>query len=510
MTPSKAGQEGSDSSNNNPAIGKSGSPYLGSAGSESADADLPAPGEPADPGHGNPVDPFVDLLPISHASPEPEEHGESSVGGAIAADPGSDSGSGDPSENIDPGNDAGGGIGGEIPSLLQSGANSGFRSGRIGSSINPPDNGEQNSGTGSGGPEDPSDNSVNQAEGEDENSTGYRANSGSADGENNPSAVGGSVATPGDVEPSYHPAGDDSSSSDPQESNEIGTSGKFIDPLAVVGGQTVSVDPGLPGAVVIGSHTLDYGSSTVIRGTTVSVGELGLVIDGQAVQTIPMPTATGAIINLGSLPFTAIDQSGHVVVGSRTLSPGGSAITVSGTTVTMAPSGLVVDGTTHSFSKMLDVAAKSGEFSLNTAVVTGTMEEQAIFTDGEGHVHTALEDLSGSKTAILDGSITLSVGGSAEKIDGETVSLGSNGLILDGTSSVEFAVVATAASASTSSGSSNGISGGTDHYTTGPSATETLDLDASSATRGQEFDLKSWILCCGVGVVLFLVVLPLW
>ena len=359
-----------------------------------------------------------------------------------------------------------------------------------------------------------------------------------------------------------------------------------------VGGQTVRVGDS---AIVAGTQTIPYEFTAapaaaiftvggrpytaqpdqplIIDGTTLSAGKSSAFIDGQTIHlgssdivlgtsTIPFenPVASissEAIVNLGSSSFTAIDQNGHVVVGSKTLSPGDPVATISGEIYSMAPSGVVIDGTTHSFSQISATSGVSDEleapFSIsgalytayespdrpsvavivgangkattvsvggsaatikgqavsldshnlmvadskiwfNSVPVTGTIGEAAKFTDPSGHIHTAWEGLGDGPTAVVDGSIPMTVGGSAVTIDGVVVSLASSALVVNGTSSVGFAFT----SAEHSGGIETGSSGGSDPMV--PSTTGIQDPNISGATR--RLEVGSSALASGFGTIM--------
>lgn len=117
---------------------------------------------------------------------------------------------------------------------------------------------------------------------------------------------------------------------------------------------------------------------------------------------------------------TAIEALGEsstaVIDGSVMLTVGGSSIALNGMTLTLAPSGFVVDGPAPTNAPLSDAPV-----------------EGVIYTDGFGHTHAATEAIGDDRTAVIDGSITLTVGGHATVVSGEIISLASNDLIVDGT-----------------------------------------------------------------------------
>ena len=142
-------------------------------------------------------------------------------------------------------------------------------------------------------------------------------------------------------------------------------------------------------------------------------------------QPAPQPSPTtspAAVITIGSSIVTA--TQGHtIVVGSQTLTPGGSAVTIGSQTVSVGSSGVVVGSSTAAFTTNTDIPAPPAVSS-------------ATFVAG-GSSLTAVE--SGSIVQVIGsgGSViaTLTEGGSAATVAGQTVSAGSGGLQV-GTSNV--------------------------------------------------------------------------
>ncbi|KAI9677143.1 MAG: hypothetical protein M1822_008252 [Bathelium mastoideum] len=217
--------------------------------------------------------------------------------------------------------------------------------------------------------------------------------------------------------------------------------GSLTTPIATLGSVRVQPDPFHPNAIVIGgTQTLSSGQATVVDGTSVSVGPQGVVIRGST--TLPLPhvgTSAGplgyAAIKIGSKILTAYQQSGQhaIVFGSSTLSVDGPALTTAGEVISVASSDIVVVSSGSTSTYMFSTAAKSGVLT-NSAV-----EVEAAFTLG-GEKLTAYEVAGQSGKAVLfraDGKpVTLVAGGSAATIDGQRVSLDSDGVVV-GTNSRE-------------------------------------------------------------------------
>ena len=128
-----------------------------------------------------------------------------------------------------------------------------------------------------------------------------------------------------------------------------------VAPVITVGSQLFTASPVAGSAYVIGSQTLVPGAPAItVSGVEVSLAPSAsnVVVDG---TTVAFSAATGVapVITIGSQLFTATPVSGSAyVVGSQTLRPGASAITVGGVEVSLAPSAsnVVVGGTTEAFS----------------------------------------------------------------------------------------------------------------------------------------------------------------
>lgn len=112
----------------------------------------------------------------------------------------------------------------------------------------------------------------------------------------------------------------------------------------------VTASPASSKGYVMGSQTLIPGSSAIeVAGTTYSLQASGgvAVVNGQYVQITTLATPTMSIVPvvLGDLTGRPV-SSGAYVVADQTLSRGGSAIEISGTTYSLAPSGerVVVNG----------------------------------------------------------------------------------------------------------------------------------------------------------------------
>ncbi|KAL9087855.1 MAG: hypothetical protein Q9165_006417 [Trypethelium subeluteriae] len=194
--------------------------------------------------------------------------------------------------------------------------------------------------------------------------------------------------------------------------------------VVTIGGNIYSASSGAP--LVIGSITLSAGGpAATVDGQKISLGSQGVVI-GTSIEPYsvisPQSESPQAAVTVGSQVYTALESSGNVVLGSITLTPGGPAQTLSGEVVSAALSGIVIDGTTQSFSTP-------------PPVIDGiTAASEASFTVA-GHSYTALEVADHKGEIVVPGanlgsSITLSVGGPAATISGQVISAASTGLVV--------------------------------------------------------------------------------
>ncbi|KAI9680419.1 MAG: hypothetical protein M1822_007177 [Bathelium mastoideum] len=236
-----------------------------------------------------------------------------------------------------------------------------------------------------------------------------------------------------------------------------------------------SEDPGT--AIVDGSLTLTAGApATIIAGQTISLASSSLMIDRSFYTFSSIPTFAGAesealFTDPSGHGHTALEYSFMNVNGkdvaildhSITLTAGGAGATLSGQTISLAPSGIVVDGTGYSFSI----------FPVNQAT-----QSDAIFTDPSGKAHTAIEYAAKDghgEVAVVDKSLTLSLGGPAETVDGEVLSLAADGMVVDG-KTIGFGPVRI--------GSNSGSGGGTTMARTTMARTTMARTTGRSITEG--------------------------
>ncbi|KAL8992211.1 MAG: hypothetical protein Q9169_007277 [Polycauliona sp. 2 TL-2023] len=187
--------------------------------------------------------------------------------------------------------------------------------------------------------------------------------------------------------------------------------------------------PLLPSAnlpvLTIGGSTVapDASSNYVIAGQTVFPGGPAINVDGSVISLAPSATALlvgGSTQALTQSPVLATMLPPMITVGGQTISPNpasdyvlgsqilkpGSAITVSGSVVSLAPgaSNIVIDGSTRRLTPQL-VSLSTGHPALTIGTSTITANAQGAFV------------VSGQ---------TIRAGGHAVTIDGQLVSLASN------------------------------------------------------------------------------------
>ncbi len=225
--------------------------------------------------------------------------------------------------------------------------------------------------------------------------------------------------------------------------------------------------PGNNRAVKLGSTTLSAGGPAVtFAGSTFSVlsGGGGVMIDGN-VAAMPKTTARPSVFTIGG-QVLAIDPS-KAVLGLVTLPVGGAAVTISGAVMSYGPSGLRVGSTTYPlFEKVPQslwtvagqvITAYPGEVIVGSGTtlhpgdppltISGTVVSmgpsglqigsstfQISITALSSSLFTvAGEKITANPTGAAVGSTTLHPGGSAITISGTVISLGPSGLEIGST-----------------------------------------------------------------------------
>ena len=174
-----------------------------------------------------------------------------------------------------------------------------------------------------------------------------------------------------------------------------------------VGGQTFTVNP--IGFTIAGSKVLPGGSAVIISGTPLSLNPSGVLNIGGASINLASPVPSADLINVGSQIYTA-NPSGFPIDGS-TIIPGGAPITISGTPISLDKSGKLHVGTS-TVNLIPFPSTPSDLFTVNG--LTFTAESSAVAVDG----------------------VTLIAGAAATTLGGQRISLGLNGSLEVGSTTV--------------------------------------------------------------------------
>ncbi|KAI5275883.1 hypothetical protein E4T47_01161 [Aureobasidium subglaciale] len=221
--------------------------------------------------------------------------------------------------------------------------------------------------------------------------------------------------------------------------------------IVTVGTKIQTVSEGASGVVQIGSTRLTAGGSaaTLEDGSVVSVGSEGVKIGSTIVRystVTPAPAAGFDVIVfvVGTRTVTASCPPGNTneaVIGTVTLTAGGAIQTLSdGSRVSLASGGtIVVDGTS---AAAIATPASAVVFSVN------------------GRAVTAYQASGVSSVATIDGTVISRDGPAVTLSSGETVSMGSEGLVVQQASTtVPVSAFTTLSGESDGSSPSSGASG---------------------------------------------------
>lgn len=206
--------------------------------------------------------------------------------------------------------------------------------------------------------------------------------------------------------------------------------GPVLTPVAtfVADGTTYTAsEPSGSSTAVLDGSTLSLGGSPITIGSqTISLAPSGLVIvsNGQTstasfnTNAANGPVITEATFVAGATTYTVSEVNGPntAEIDGSMLAGGGPAATIASQTISLSPSGLIFESDGRS----------------STASFFTTSADPALITDAtfvvNGRTYTAVQT-GGPGTALMAGTV-LSQGGPAVTIDGEIVSLASNGLVL--------------------------------------------------------------------------------
>ncbi len=174
-----------------------------------------------------------------------------------------------------------------------------------------------------------------------------------------------------------------------------------------VGGQIFTANP--TGFTIAESQVLPGGSAVVVSGTTLSLSPSGVLDIGGASINLASQVPSADIVNVGGQIYTA-NPSGFQIDGS-TILPSGTPVTISGTPISLDKSGKLHVGTS-SVDLIPFQSATPGLFTVNG--LTFTAEPSAVAVDG----------------------VTFTAGGAATTLGGQRISLGLNGSLVVGSTTV--------------------------------------------------------------------------
>ncbi|MCJ1246476.1 hypothetical protein MMC30_003684 [Trapelia coarctata] len=226
-------------------------------------------------------------------------------------------------------------------------------------------------------------------------------------------------------------------------------------PLPTLAGQPIQTAPN--GAVVVGGNTVIPGGAPItVGGTTFSVpvNGGGIIVNGNTMTVPPAPAASAPIV--GGHQVQA-GPNGAVVIGTNVIFAGGPAATISGTVISALPGGssVIVNGNTlplagpSAATPPPVVAGQTVQTGPNGAVVIGgtTLSAGGPAATISGTVISVLPSggglvVGGSSTILLPGAMPTAVnvgsniitfGAPAKTISGMLVSLGTSGLEIGST-----------------------------------------------------------------------------
>ncbi|KAI7503556.1 hypothetical protein KC347_g8594 [Hortaea werneckii] len=239
------------------------------------------------------------------------------------------------------------GIGGSsVGGASQSGGQDGSGSGSSGSASS------QSGGSGgSGGSDSSGDGASGSSQGSSgSGSSGSGSNSGS-DSQSAGGSSGGSISSDGGEQGQSGSGGSQLGSGSQSGSSSGSSDGQapFVAPILNFGDSTITAGP--TPAVVFGGQTAFPGGDAIVQnGRTISLAQRGnaLVVDGSTASLTPGSLASSTVLDVNGVSVTASSEQVFNVDGQR-LAAGGSAITVDGTTISVASDGsaAVINGQTR-------------------------------------------------------------------------------------------------------------------------------------------------------------------
>lgn len=196
-----------------------------------------------------------------------------------------------------------------------------------------------------------------------------------------------------------------------------------------IGGSQVSAAPASrasTGAVVVAGETVQPGQVTTINGVAVSIppAGYGLVIGGTTtVNFHPNGSPTAALaVTVGGETILANPSGAFVLAPGITLSPGGAAVTVADTTLSLAPEGTiaVINGITQTLAPNLANPTIEPVLTIgNTIITANVVGSSTAFVFGPGQTLTP-----GGNIVVFGTTFSLPSTGSAIIVNGQTLTLG--------------------------------------------------------------------------------------
>ena len=216
-------------------------------------------------------------------------------------------------------------------------------------------------------------------------------------------------------------------------------------PAITISGTPVSLAPG--GTLAIGSATIALPSQTIftVGGQTFTAEPTGFAIAGTSISPGHAVTISGTIVSLG--------PSGTLVVGFNTMSlPSETVFTVGGQTFTAEPTGFAIASTSISPGQAVTISGTIVSLGPSGTLVVGSntmsLPTQSVFTV-DGQTFTA------EPTGFVLEGATVAPGGPGVTISGVDISLGTNSVLHVGSQTL-----ATLGAAATSSSGASGNSTG--------------------------------------------------
>jgi hypothetical protein len=248
--------------------------------------------------------------------------------------------------------------------------------------------------------------------------------------------------------------------------------------------------------VIGGSYTLTPGQTVTIEDTPIAIetseGRTKIIVGTTVFSLQPVrpaitdapisqpPTPLPPILTIGTRTVTPNAQTEYVIAG-QTLSPGGEPLTISGTTLILAPSAtaLIVNGETSGITPMF------AEVYTTTAAAALTFKDHAYTQNRAGYI-------------VMGHGTTLIPGGDPITVDGTTLSLDHSGtaVVVQGTTRTlqPVTTIVTLTKESDTLGTRSGGDGAVPEQTTGDGYVYPTGYPViAGATRTSGTISESWL-----------------